>query len=84
MTKRKLLSLLLTLAMCLSLAVPAFAASNETHITILGTSDMHADIWGYDYADNKETSDSPTFSRSAPRKRTYCWWMPATTSRAPS
>ena len=83
MTKRKLLSLLLTLAMCLSLAVPAFAASNETHITILGTSDMHADIWGYDYADSKETSDSG-MARAYTYIQQVCWWMAATTSRAPS
>lgn len=57
-TKKRLLSLLMALVLCLSLAVPAFAAGGETHITILGTSDMHADIWGYDYADNRETSNT--------------------------
>ena len=27
------------------------------HITILGTSDMHGNIWGYSYEDNKETDN---------------------------
>lgn len=57
---RKLLSVLLALALAVSLLPAALAAEaeGETHITILCTSDMHGDIWGYDYADNKETDNS--------------------------
>lgn len=55
----KFLSVLLTLALAASLVPAALAAENgETHITILGTSDMHSDIWGYDYASNAETANS--------------------------
>ncbi|MBD5155062.1 MAG: bifunctional metallophosphatase/5'-nucleotidase [Oscillibacter sp.] len=57
---KKLLSVLLALALAVSLLPAALAAEaeGETHITILGTSDMHSDIWGYDYASNKETTNS--------------------------
>lgn len=56
---KKFLSVLLALALVVSLIPAALAAENgETHITILGTSDMHSDIWGYDYASNKETTNS--------------------------
>ena len=30
----------------------------ETHAVILATSDMHANIWGYSYEDNKETDNN--------------------------
>ncbi|MBQ5781445.1 MAG: 5'-nucleotidase C-terminal domain-containing protein [Spirochaetaceae bacterium] len=30
----------------------------ETHLTILGTSDLHGNIWGYSYEDNKESSNN--------------------------
>ena len=59
---RKILSVLLALVLALSMIPAALAAEGETpategetHITILCTSDMHGDIWGYDYASNKET-----------------------------
>lgn len=57
---RKLLSVLLALALAVSLVPAALAAETEgeTHITILCTSDMHGDIWGYDYASTKETDNS--------------------------
>ncbi|MBD5160984.1 MAG: bifunctional metallophosphatase/5'-nucleotidase [Oscillibacter sp.] len=57
---RKLLSVLLALALAVSLVPAALAAEaeGETHITILCTSDMHSDIWGYDYASTKETDNS--------------------------
>ena len=64
-TSRKLLSILLALVMAVSLLPTAMAAEgetpaaeDETHITILGTSDLHASIWGYSYEDNKETDNN--------------------------
>lgn len=64
-TSRKLLSILLALVMAVSLLPAAMAAEGEaptaegeTHITILGTSDLHASIWGYSYEDNKETDNN--------------------------
>ena len=51
---RHLLSLLASAALLASLLPAAFAAEaeGEKHITILGTSDMHGNIWGYSYEDN--------------------------------
>ena len=54
---RTLLTALMTAAMLLSLMPAAFAAG-ETHITLLGTSDMHGNIWGYSYEDNKESTNN--------------------------
>ena len=55
---RKLLSVLLALVLAASMLPAALAADGETHITILGTSDMHSDIWGFDYASVEETAGS--------------------------
>ena len=33
-------------------------AEEETHVVILGTSDMHGNIWGYSYEDNEETNNN--------------------------
>ncbi|MBP3877596.1 MAG: 5'-nucleotidase C-terminal domain-containing protein [Lachnospiraceae bacterium] len=33
-------------------------ADDETHVVILGTSDMHGNIWGYSYEDNAETANN--------------------------
>ena len=56
---KKLLSVLLALAMVLALLPSAaFAAEGEKHITILGTSDMHGNIWGFSYEDSKETDNN--------------------------
>ncbi|NLX83009.1 MAG: bifunctional metallophosphatase/5'-nucleotidase [Clostridiales bacterium] len=42
------------------LLLPASTASaeGETQITILGTSDLHGNIWGFSYEDNKETANN--------------------------
>lgn len=40
--------------MVLSLSVTTLAAEGETHLTIIGTSDTHGNIWGYSYEDMKE------------------------------
>ena len=59
---RKLVSGILAVSLAASLLpAAAFAAGNsakETHITILGTSDMHANPWGYSYEDDKETTNN--------------------------
>ena len=55
---RRLLSLLATLALLVSLMPAAFAADSEKHITILGTSDMHGNIWGFAYEDNAESTNN--------------------------
>ena len=53
----KLLSAALAAAMALSLSSAALAAgSGETHLTIIGTSDTHGNIWGYSYEDMKEST----------------------------
>ena len=54
---RTLLAGLLSAAMLVSLVPAALAAgTGETHITIIGTSDTHGNIWGYSYEDMKESS----------------------------
>ena len=56
-TRRKILSALLSAVMVLSLSTAALAAENEeTHLTIIGTSDTHGNIWGYSYEDMKEST----------------------------
>ena len=59
---KRLLPILLTLSMGLSLLPPAALAaegnSGEKHLTILGTSDLHGNIWGFSYEDNSETSNN--------------------------
>ena len=59
---RKLVSGVLAVSLAASLLpAAAFAAgtsAKETHITILGTSDMHANPWGYNYEDDKETTNN--------------------------
>lgn len=55
---RTLLAVLMTLAMLASLIPAAFAAEGEKQVTILGTSDMHGNIWGYSYEDNKESANN--------------------------
>ena len=53
---RKLLSVVLALVLAASMLPAALAAGEETtQITILGTSDIHSDIWGFDYANVEET-----------------------------
>ncbi|MDE7242754.1 MAG: 5'-nucleotidase C-terminal domain-containing protein [Oscillospiraceae bacterium] len=48
-----------SLAVLLAVAIlPTARAADETHITILGTSDLHASIWGYSYEDLQETTNN--------------------------
>lgn len=55
---RKLVSFVLVVAMMLSLLPAAFAAEDEIRITILGTSDLHGNPWGFSYEDDKESDNN--------------------------
>lgn len=58
-TTRKLLSVVLALVMAVSMLPAALAAGEETtQITILGTTDLHSNILGFSYEDNKETDNN--------------------------
>jgi 5''-nucleotidase/2'',3''-cyclic phosphodiesterase and related esterases len=55
---RAVLAALMAVVMLVALAPAAFAAeAGQKQITIIGTSDVHGNIWGYSYENNKETSD---------------------------
>lgn len=59
---KRLLPILLILSMAASMlpaaALAAEADTGEKHITILGTSDMHGNIWGFSYEDNAESTNN--------------------------
>ncbi|MEA4972706.1 MAG: 5'-nucleotidase C-terminal domain-containing protein [Candidatus Metalachnospira sp.] len=56
---KAVLAAILAVVMLFGITPSAFAAENSaTHITILGTSDMHGNIWGYSYEDAKETANN--------------------------
>lgn len=56
---RALLSAALTICMLASLVPAAFAAdTGEKHLTILGTSDLHSNVWGFSYEDSKESTNN--------------------------
>lgn len=55
---RKLFASVLAVLMLVSVLPTAFAADGDKHITILATSDMHGNVWGYSYEDNKETTNN--------------------------
>lgn len=59
MKKLKIPAAIMIATFLLSMFPPytAKADENEIHITILGTSDVHSNIWGYTYEDNKETEN---------------------------
>jgi 2',3'-cyclic-nucleotide 2'-phosphodiesterase (5'-nucleotidase family) len=54
---RALTAALLAVVMLVALAPAAFAADGDKQITILGTSDVHGNVWGYSYENNAETTD---------------------------
>ncbi len=58
MNFKKSLAILLTLLMLTAFSVTAMAEGESTTITILGTSDIHSNIWGFAYEDNKETTNN--------------------------
>ena len=53
----KACALFLSLLLLFSLSTPA-AAQEDIQVTILGTSDLHGNIWGFSYEDNKETANN--------------------------
>lgn len=60
---KKALSIALAAALGLGLATPALGEAQTqeegtTTIRILGTSDLHGNIWGYSYEDQKETENN--------------------------
>ena len=56
---RKLLAGALAVTMLAGTLPAAFAAEEgEKHLTILGTSDMHGNIWGYSYEDDLESTNN--------------------------
>ena len=53
---RRILLAVLAVVLSWILAVGAAVADNEEiHVVILGTSDMHGNIWGYSYEDDIES-----------------------------
>ena len=61
-----LLAVFLICASCMPV-LRAFAKDeDETHIVILGTSDMHGNVWSWSYEDNAETTNN-----GMPRLYTY-------------
>ena len=57
--KRSAFRCLLILSVLLAaLLFQAAQAEDTTHIVILGTSDMHGNIWGWSYEDGTETSNN--------------------------
>ncbi len=55
----KLLAVTLAAGLLASFAPAAQAAeTGEKHLTILGTSDLHSNIWGFSYEDNKESANN--------------------------
>lgn len=61
-----LLAVFLICASCMPM-LRAFAKDeDETHIVILGTSDMHGNVWSWSYEDNAETTNN-----GMPRLYTY-------------
>ena len=58
MKKRMLCIPVIVCLLFAALLFPPAAAEEKTHIVILGTSDMHGNIWGWSYEDGTETSNS--------------------------
>ena len=56
--KRSALRHLLILSVLLAALLCGAALAEDTHIVILGTSDMHGNVWGWSYEDGSETSNT--------------------------
>ena len=57
-TRKLCIVFLIMAAFIAVVAVSGLRSCQETHAVILATSDMHANIWGYSYEDNKETDNN--------------------------
>ena len=61
---KRLIVMLLVAALIAGLASCAYSEetardySKPYHLIILGTSDIHGNLWGFSYEDNKETDDN--------------------------
>ncbi len=55
---RRSLATLLAVLLVATLAPAALAADGETKLTILCTSDMHGNIWGFSYEDGTESANN--------------------------
>ena len=53
---KKIEVMLILFALLTGLVFLHASAEEGTHIVILGTSDMHGNIWGWSYEDGKETA----------------------------
>lgn len=63
---RHLLFLFLAVVLLAGMTGAVVFAEGETHLVILGTSDMHGNVWSYSYEDNAETANN-----GIPRLYTY-------------
>lgn len=63
---RNLLFLCLAVALLAGMTSVTVFAEGETHLVILGTSDMHGNVWSYSYEDNAESANN-----GMPRLYTY-------------
>ena len=57
---KRFISVALALFMMLGIVFPSmsFAEAEEVHLTVLGTTDIHANIYNWSYEDGKETENS--------------------------
>lgn len=55
---QKLLAGFVSIALLTALAPATFAAPEEKTLTILGTSDIHSNVWGFSYEDGTETNNN--------------------------
>ncbi len=50
--------LMILLLLAAAAVIPTVLAEDGTHIVILGTSDMHGNVWGWSYEDDTETANN--------------------------
>ena len=58
MKRFAVISALILLILLITGAAALTAAEGETHLVILGTSDMHGNVWGWTYEDGTETENN--------------------------
>ena len=63
MNKRRILGAIITLLFVITLGLPLFAAGMSeaappVKITIIGTTDLHSNVWGFSYENDSETSNN--------------------------
>ena len=55
---RRMVCFLLAAVLWAGIITGGAAEEDEIHVVILGTSDMHGNIWGYSYEDDAETDNN--------------------------